>query len=762
MQVVVKRVKVSRFLEFYAAAMCVIMTRFEWSTRELRALCFPVNRLVCAALFVLLLASAARAYEVAPVRVLTDRVIVVVVRDGTVKVETLGSGIDGKVESAPSDISKLERLRDCRLLDVGTGKVLAAERIGRKSKGTQFTRMDEWKIESVRTHWVYVCLKEPLQRGHRYQLTAPWIEGSKSFRFDDETNRSEVVQVNQLGYRTDVHPKSAFLSHWMGTAGGLNLDDYAKRSFHLREVESNKVVFSGKPKRRMRATESEDAYESNFRLSDLWELDFSEVTKPGRYVVMVEGIGISFPFTIGDDVYEKAYTTAMQGLYHQRCGCALTKPSTRWERKRCHHPEDRMILQSGHRVTDAGNPFKGLPSKATSDRVEAWGGYHDAGDWDRRAVHLSIADALMLAYEGDPKRFSDNELSLPERGNGVPDVLDEVRWGVDLFRRLQAADGGVGGGLESEEHPKFGEASWTDTHRLFAFAPDVESSFRYAASAAHLGRLLGDLGQESLRTAYVTSAQLAWAWAKKQGTELPDFELHAAVSLYRATGESEFHVAFVSALSIVKPDDPLLVYKKKDQRWGVWHYALLPEGLGRADLKALMRAATLRYAETLLLEKAEERGRYQNFDWFRPFGHGSLTVPDNLPLIAAHCVSGESRFLNQMVRNADVALGANALNICWMTGLGSRSCTQVLHIDSFYDNIPAPIPGIVPYGPMRALKDPSWTHAWGQASLDPPAEQWPCEELWTGNRFSPVSAEFTVHETIGPAAAAYAYLAKVR
>ena len=127
-------------------------------------------------------------------------------------------------------------------------------------------------------------------------------------------------------------------------------------------------------------------------------------------------------------------------------------------------------------------------------------------------------------------------------------------------------------------------------------------------------------------------------------------------------------------------------------------------------------------------------------------------------MIAAHRVTQESRFIEQMTLNADAALGANALNICWVTGLGSRPCRSVLHLDSLYDDVSAPIPGIVPYGPMRPQKYSSWTHAWGTKPMFPEASVWTCEEGWTGNDMSLVSAEFTVHENIESAAAAYAYL----
>ena len=90
-----------------------------------------------------------------------------------------------------------------------------------------------------------------------------------------------------------------------------------------------------------------------------------------------------------------------------------------------------------------------------------------------------------------------------------------------------------------------------------------------------------------------------------------------------------------------------------------------------------------------------------------------------------------------------------------------RPVRAVHHLDSWHDAREEPVPGLVPYGPLRFKtreRGLNWTHSWGQATFDPPAREWPNDELWCGNYMSPAAAEFTVHETIGPAAAAYAYL----
>ena len=695
-------------------------------------------------------------FVVAPPRPLTDRVIVLEVRDGRVVRETLGEGDNGKVLGKPLDLSSAEEVAGYHVWDTKNDREVKVVSVDRKSKGAQFVRTAEWELGHVKTHWFYVTLAEPMVRSGRYEIKTSFMD-AKPWRFDEASVRSEAVQVNQLGYRADIKPKFAYMSHWMGSGGGLDLSGYAQKQFHVVEAETNKPVYSGKPKLRLAKEGGEDAYDSNYRLADLWELDFSDFNKPGKYRIAMESVGASFTFRIGNDVYEDAYRTTMRGLYHQRCGCVLDKKHTKWARARCHHPEKTPVILSKHKISDGGDHFKALPAKATGKKVQAWGGYHDAGDWDRRAVHLSIADALLYVYEAQPKAFPDKQLAMPESGNGRSDLLDEVRYNVDLFRRLQQEDGGVCGGIESEEHPKFGEASWTDTLHLYAFAPDAESTLRYAATAAHLGRMLGKADP-----GYVKTAERAWTWAMAQSEPNRDFVLHAAIALYRVTGNKAYHAAFKNALTIEKPGQALLSYKKYDQRWGVWHYAVTKEYPVDRALQSMLKEAVVKDAEALVLVTGQKRGRRQGFDWYWPFGHGSLTTPQNLPLIAAHRVTDDARFLEQMALNADPALGNNALNICWVTGLGSRPCHAVLHLDSFYDGVPAPVPGIVPYGPMRPLKDPSWTHAWGPKTLYPEASKWPCEEGWTGNCYSPVSAEFTVHENIGPAAAAYAYLAFAR
>jgi hypothetical protein len=85
--------------------------------------------------------------------------------------------------------------------------------------------------------------------------------------------------------------------------------------------KSGKVVFSGKPTLRQRSTEPDsgqpnDGPNNNFTGADIWQCDFSLFKTPGRYVVAMDGIGCSYPFTIGEDVYRPGVCDNRAALYH--------------------------------------------------------------------------------------------------------------------------------------------------------------------------------------------------------------------------------------------------------------------------------------------------------------------------------------------------------------------------------------------------------------------------------------------------------------
>jgi endoglucanase len=126
-------------------------------------------------------------------------------------------------------------------------------------------------------------------------------------------------------------------------------------------------------------------------------MDFSDFQTQGDYQVVVDGVGTSYTFAIGEKTWEDAFSVSARGFYHQRSGIALEQPYTDYERPRPFHPDDGVkVYQSTATLRDtaeglnlSGQGSGELFATRTDTLVsEAWGGWFDAGDWDRRIQHV--------------------------------------------------------------------------------------------------------------------------------------------------------------------------------------------------------------------------------------------------------------------------------------------------------------------------------------------------------------------------------------
>ncbi len=113
--------------------------------------------------------------------------------------------------------------------------------------------------------------------------------------------------------------------------------------FALVDHATNDVVFRGVVTDVWPAGRPENMKrKQNHSLTDVALIDFSDYSKPGTYRVSVEGIGCSYPFSIGATIWEKPFLTSMKGFYHQRSGIALGAPYSDFSRPRPYHPDDGL------------------------------------------------------------------------------------------------------------------------------------------------------------------------------------------------------------------------------------------------------------------------------------------------------------------------------------------------------------------------------------------------------------------------------------
>ncbi len=74
----------------------------------------------------------------------------------------------------------------------------------------------------------------------------------------------------------------------------------------------------------------------------------------------------------------------------------------------------------------------GLDASLLELHPDAWGGYMDAGDWDRRSLHIRVSYLQLELFEMFPTFFEGVKLGLPraEADNSLPDIVDEALWNL--------------------------------------------------------------------------------------------------------------------------------------------------------------------------------------------------------------------------------------------------------------------------------------------------------------------------------------------
>lgn len=665
-----------------------------------------------------------------------------------------GNGYDDKLVTAPLDLHLADALETYRIDGAH------ALHLGRKTRPHTFVRQPGGPAHALE-HMIYLVLEQPLKPGDALTISVPKdlvTSGptSMTLTFDPTRLRSDAVQVNQLGY-LPAAAKFAYVSAWLGDLGAQTFTEGA--AFDVLDAQSRKSLFTGSLKLRKPADQpdSSNPNEGNYYRANLYECDFSALTTPGSYVLSVHGVGCSFPFQISADIYRQPYLTTLRGMYHQRCGIALTEPYTHWTRPICH---TEPLRQTDHRYMDVpfgDGPVANVPWKETGElRRDVAGGWHDAGDWDREAAHPDLPSFLLLAYELTPDHYAQNELNIPESGNGLPDIINEARWGVDYYKRIQRPNGGVSIGMFESRWPMEGQTASTDMLIKYCYAEEPICTYKQAAAAAHMALALTKLGHDADAKSYTDSALRAWAWAGDSKNLQPgdqkkcrDDRLHAAAALYRLTGDAKFQDSFKNDLVIHAPTDMLFIWQDREQTLGVWTFALAPDDLPGLDknLRDMLRQASINYARVRCVETSAKRGNRRGYDWYFPFQWGHAVQTDNFPLMVAHHLSNDKQFLDVMVANCDLTLGNNPLNMVWITGLGAQSPHQVMQIN-YWQDPKGPNPGIPPMGPSaydpKATAKGQWEVGYAWQFVYPPAKQWPPLELWFEDRFCAQTNEFVV------------------
>jgi len=246
----------------------------------------------------------------------------------------------------------------------------------------------------------------------------------------------------------------------------------------------------------------------------VWWCDFTGLTEDGLFVAVDLASGASSePFMVGDSVYDEVHDQAVRMYYYQRCGLSKSVPfaSANWTDSACHLGPDQD--------TECLSVVNPVP--ATSRDLS--GGWHDAGNYSKyvnftdEAVH-----PLLSAYLARPATWGD-DTTIPESGNGAPDILDEVAYELRWLLAMQESDGSV---LHKKGVTGFQGASppSADTAPRRYAPPTASATISAAGALAHGARVFQGVpgaANAAFAQQLLDGAELAWSWLEANPSAIP-------------------------------------------------------------------------------------------------------------------------------------------------------------------------------------------------------------------------------------------------
>ena len=393
--------------------------------------------------------------------------------------------------------------------------------------------------ESVRTgaalmdYYTYFELEEPYIKGRIYTIS---FTNSKpvSFVYDDSNIISHAIKINQNGYSPLVKKHYAYIGRWLGTFGTLPLNAWANQNFYIYDNTTKKKIFENKitwakEKDEMFTGQKVDCIlngESTLLINFTGIENHLENKYADNLYIYIPGIGCSLPFKFSHRSVFNAFYTHMKGFYHQRTGIVHEKPYTNWEFP-AHHKGiyvahhiptlkdyGNYIYFENMTVYDKMSQFDMIRATQTDEFwEEVYGGHADAGDFDNRPYHLKIIDNLAAVWFFNSKNLKDNQLNIPESGDGVPDILNEMEWNLEIHYRVQKRfnNGGVSCWIESTSHPP-------GDKRYFTGLQTREDTLNYVEAAGMLALCFKscETCDPSHYEKWKQSALWAWEWGKKE------------------------------------------------------------------------------------------------------------------------------------------------------------------------------------------------------------------------------------------------------
>ena len=511
---------------------------------------------------------------------------------------------------------------------------------------------------------------------------------------------SEAIRVNQIGFYPGA-PKAAFI---VGDAGD---------TFYILTADLKDTAFTG----RLRPARATSSSSDTTRAAD-----FSALRTPGRYVVLVPGLGVSYPFEIRPRVHEELVRAALKAFYFQRASLALEpRYAGKWSRA-AGHPDTRVLV----------HPSAASDGRPAGTVISSPGGWYDAGDYNKYIVNSGITVATLLSlYEDFPQYVRALHVDIPESGDAVPDLVHEALWNLRWMLTMQdRADGGVYHKLTEPRFEGFVSPAEARSPR-YVVQKSTAATLDFAAVMAQGARVLRPFEHAlpGLPDSALTAAVRAWSWARRHPDVLYDqerlnqqFEPHIETGTY---GDGDVRDEFIWAateLGVTTRQDSFFaavpLFPDSAAPLPSWRQvrtlAYYTLARFRAQLPGAVAGDRTRLERTLiraaddLVQRASGTaygtvmgGATADFVW----GSNSVAANQGIALVVAYRLTGDGSYLRHASGNLDYLLGRNATGYSFVTGFGARTPWHPHHRPSATDAIDAPVAGLLVGGPNPGRQD---------------------------------------------------------
>jgi len=496
---------------------------------------------------------------------------------------------------------------------------------------------------------------------------------------------------------------------------------------------------------------------------DVWTVDFSSFVTPGVFKLKIQGLGTSFSFRIGDEALNDAAWHSCRSLFYSRDGSSQKVPpyaDPRWSHPIAHEfnttPGGRRIDAAYHWSLENSPLYAGevtCPLSATScpdaSMKDMAGGWFDAGDYSKYVLNTCpTVWRLLNGYDMFPHQYGD-DWNLPESGNGVPDVLDEVQWELDWLEKMQAADGGVYDKVASEvwEHGyphesnlggsfpvryilEKGTAVTAITGAVFAQAHRVYKPFDSARADVYLERAMD---AHRFLLAHPTDVPVGGFKNPPGHISGPYYDNNdkdnrcwLAAELFRSTCNTTFAEQFETLYDA----NHCYIGWNDFQMHGLralWAYYFsgcpsyeYGEGLGsyRSKIEATMKSHFTSLVAQSQGNAYRGTSRMNVYSWIN-FGAFSMIHAAQDLILGAYVFPEERAVYEEvMTRQVDIALGTNPLSQSYITGLGKKQVMHPLHWASRWNRSATPTPGINVFGVASHMPNSNAFYAAAQSDAN--------------------------------------------